>query len=32
MLEKAYSSHLQGTEVCFQAMSDQNGVSTNEAQ
>lgn len=32
MLQEAYSNHLQGTEVCFQAMSNQNGVSADEAQ
>lgn len=30
--KKACENHLQGTEVCFQLMSDQNGVSTDEAQ
>lgn len=30
--EKVYGIHLQSTEVCFQAVSNQNGVTINEAQ
>lgn len=32
MLEKAHSNHLQGTEVCFQPVSNQNSVCTDKAQ
>lgn len=32
ILEEAYSSHLQDTKVCFQAVSNQNGVGADEAQ
>lgn len=30
--EEVYGIHLQSTEVCFQAVSNQNGVIINEAQ
>lgn len=31
-IAEVYGIHLQSTEVCFQAVSNQNGVIINEAQ